>query len=119
MISTNNFTIESAWQKRFKFGLATVDVVAINNNNGILIIKDPVGINFVKEDGNRIAVLGYNVNKKTLRRFLEKYEGDGWTIRRPQDLNIVNGVKINGRVYEARPTTLSTLYPGTLLPVEG
>ena len=113
MISTRDLTIESAWQKRFGFGLATVDVVAINDN-GILIIKDPVGVHCVTENGNKIAVLGYNLRKKTLKSFLDRF-GD-WVIRRPQDLGFVNEAKINGRVYKARPTTLSTLYPGALLP---
>lgn len=119
MISAKGMTLESAWQKRFKFGLATVDLVAYSYN-GTFIIKDPIGIHFVhRTDDHKITVLGYNVRKKTLRRFLDQFEGDHWVIRRPQDLGIVNGIRINGRDYKSRPTTLSTLYPGTLLPVEG
>ena len=118
MISARNMTLESAWQKRFKFGLATVDLVAYSYN-GTFVIKDPIGIHFVKrEKDHKITVLGYNVGKKTLHRYLQKYEGDHWVIRRPQDIGLQSGARINGRVYRARPTTLSTLYPGTLLPEE-
>ena len=122
MISTRGLTIESAWQKRFGFGLATVDVVAYNAD-GIIILKDPIGIHFVREKRDRrITVLGFNIKKKTLRRFLEKFEAkekdDHWVIRRPQDIGLRSGARINGRVYKAMPTTLSTLYPGTLIPEE-
>ena len=123
MISTRGLTLESAWQKRFGFGYATVDVVAYNAE-GIVILKDPIGIHFVREERDRrITVLGYNVCKKTLKSFLDRFEGkekdDHWVIRRPQDIGLRSGDRINGRVYKAMPTTLSTLYPGSLYPEEG
>ena len=91
MISARGMTVESAWQKRFGFGLATVNVVAYSYD-GVFIIKDPIGVHFVKRtEDHRIAVLGFNVGKKTLRRFLDRFEGDHWVIRRPQDLGIVKG----------------------------
>lgn len=119
MISSRDMTVESAWQKRFKFGLDTVNLVAYSYN-GVLIIKDPIGIHFIREDDNniKIEVIGFNVKKKTLNKMLQKYEGDRWIIRRPQDIGLRSGDRINGHVYVVTPTTLSTLYPGTLRILE-
>lgn len=114
MISVKYRTIESAWQAKFKLGLATTDVAAFNCSN-YYFLTDPVGIHFVKQDGKKLVVLGYNIKKETIRRFLEKCAGDNrWCITRPDKLGIKDGIKIKGRVYKTRPVSLNDLYPGAL-----
>lgn len=121
MIIRDDMPLERFWQKRFGFGPDTVNVVAFTNSY-VVILKDPIGIHFVKKDRYDLIVLGYNVKKSTLRRFLDKFDGkekdDHWTIRRPWDIGLKSGDRINGRVYSTNMRTLKTTYPETLIPVE-
>lgn len=119
MISIRERKIENAWEHKFKLSPSSTNIVAFNNR-GYILLKDPIGIHLVKQECHEynLAVIGYNIKKATLNRFLKKYEGDHWIIRRPQDIGIKAGDSINGRVYDVNKKRLHTIYPGTLIPVE-
>lgn len=115
-------SIESFWEKKFNLRTSTVNVVAFTNRY-VVILKDPIGIHIVQKDRYNLIIHGYNIKKSTLRRFLDKFDGkendDHWTIRRPQDIGIKAGDRINGRVYDVNKKRLHmSSYPETLIPVE-
>lgn len=121
MIFRDDMPLERFWEKRFRFEPDTVHVVAFTTDY-VVILKDPIGIHFVKKDRYDLSVLGYNVKKSTLRRFLVKYDrketGGHWIIYRPYDIGLKAGDRINGRVYDVNKKRLHTVYPEMLIPVE-
>ena len=121
MIIQDEMPIERFWEKKFKLGPGTAKLVAFSSNY-IVLLKDPIGIHVLERDRYNLYIHGYNIKKSTLRRVLDRYDGkehDGhWIIRRPWDIGLKSGDRINGRVYSTNARTLKTTYPETLIPVE-
>ena len=121
MIIQDEMSIERFWEKKFKLGPGTAKLVAYTNSY-IVILKDPIGIHVLERDRYNLYIHGYNIKKSTLRWVLDRYDGkehdDHWTIRRPWEIGLKSGDRINGRVYSTNTRTLKTTYPETLIPVE-
>ena len=93
------------------------NVLAYNSN--YRFINNPfVGVYFYKVDRNdgNIIPMGKNLHKKTIKRFLMKFniEDSDWSIRYPKELNLPHIVNICGKVYEEH-FSYNQLYYGSMI----
>ena len=96
------------------------DVLAYNSK--YRFIKNPFGgVDFYKVDRNdgNIIPMGRNLHKKTILRFLMKFDikNSNWGIRYPKELGLPDRINIRGKIYEVY-YSFSQLYYGSMAVVK-
>lgn len=95
------------------YSMSTVRTKILAENGIYRFIKNPFGgVDFYKVDReSNVFPIGKNLHKKTIKRFLIKYneEETPWNILYPEELNLPQTINICGKRYE-RSKSLNQLY---------
>ena len=113
-ITDDTLYIKKMYNEKWTCGC---NVLAFNSNYRF-ILNPFGGVDFYKVDRNdgNVFPIGKNLHKKTIKRFLAKYNNDesDWNIRYPKSLGLSHIVNICGKKYEEH-FSYSQLYYGSMI----